>query len=297
VTTRHDEWLPKIGDARLHGSSAESIGASVRAPNPRLFFERKRLLGTRTIAQFSSRIPAPIDDAVRLRCGVHAMPTTKRTQQRQLTIFSRGGARRGAGRKPKGACALVAHAQRPRVTPHDPVLVTTHLVAGLPSLRRASTLLALRTALAAGSARFGFRLVEYSIQSNHLHLVVEAEDARAISRGMQGLLVRIATTLHRAWECTGTVFRDRYHARVLRSPREVRAVLVYVLQNARKHGARFTGVDSFSSGAWFRGWRDRVARLGRPIAEARSWLLTTGWTRGGLLSTHEEPAWKPESGP
>ena len=114
---------------------------------------------------------------------------------------------------------------------------------------------------------------------------------------MQGLLVRVAKALNRAWERRGKVLSDRYHARILRSPREVRYALVYVLQNARKHGAQITGIDAFSSGPWFGGWLDRVARGVRPIAAARSWLLTTGWLRGGLLSTHEAPAWDPDSGP
>jgi hypothetical protein len=73
----------------------------------------------------------------------------------------------------------------------------------------------------------------------------------------------------------------------------VRTALVYVLQNARKHGARITGIDAFSSGPWFRGWRDRAAREGRTMAAACSWLLETGWRRWGLLRTHETPALEP----
>jgi len=214
----------------------------------------------------------------------------------QLTPFRRGGKRRRAGRKPTGDRALVPHSGRPALTLRDPVLVTTRLMPGLPNLRRERTLMTLRAALAAGSDRFGFRLVEFSIQSNHLHFIVEADDARAISRGMQGLLVRVAKALNREWDRRGKVLADRYHARVLRTPREVRNALVYVLQNARKHGARILGIDAFSSGVWFEGWSDRVARAARPIASAGSWLLKTGWLRGGRLSTHEEPASKSGQG-
>jgi REP element-mobilizing transposase RayT len=207
----------------------------------------------------------------------------------QLTIFARGGARAGAGRKPKGERALVTHLARPKLTARDPVLVTTRLLPGLPNLRREATLVNLRRVLGEGADRFGFRLVEYSIQSNHLHFVAEAEDARSIARGMQGLLVRVAKALNREWERHGKVLADRYHARILRTPREVRTALVYVLQNARKHGARLTGIDACSSGPWFGGWRDRDPRGERPIASARSWLLARGWRRAGLLSTREAP--------
>jgi putative transposase len=218
------------------------------------------------------------------------MPRTRRNTLRQLTIFPRGGKQRGAGRKPKGAVALAPHDTRPRLTKHDPVLVTTHLLPGLPSLRRERTLVTLRRAFAAGAERFGFRLVEFSIQSTHLHFLAEGDDARAVSRGMQGLLVRVAKALNREWGRKGTVLSDRYHARILGSPRAVRNALVYVLQNAKKHGARITGIDAFTSGPWFAGWVDRAPRVGRPIARAGSWLLRSGWQRGGLLRTTEAPA-------
>lgn len=213
-----------------------------------------------------------------------ARPTT------QLTFFRRGGARPGAGRKPKGERALVTHAARARVTRHDPVLVTTRLVAGCPNLRNDSNLAVVRGALESGCDRFGFRLVEYSVQTNHLHIVAEARDARALSRGMQGLLVRVAKRLNRAWGRKGRVLGDRYHARVLRTPRQVRFALVYVLQNARKHGARIVGIDGCSSGPWFAGWVDRAARVGGKLPAARSWLLRIGWRAGGLIRTCEAPA-------
>jgi len=207
----------------------------------------------------------------------------------QLALFRRGGQRDGAGRKPAGEHALVAHAPRARVTRHSPVFVTTKLVEGLPNLRRESTLALLRDTLAAGADRFGFRLVEYSIQSTHLHFVVEAQDERALGRGMKGLLVRLAKALNRAWGRSGRVIRDRYHARVLETPREVRQVLVYALQNARKHGARILGIDAYSSGPWFEGWADRSPRADRALPRPHSWLLSIGWTMSGLISTRETP--------
>src|SRR5216110_3424140 len=96
-------------------------------------------------------------------------------RSQQLTIFPRGGRRRGAGRKPKGPRAMVSHAARARLSRHEPVLVTSRLCAGLPRLRRSEELAALRSALAAGAERFGLRLVHFSIQENHLHFLVEVE--------------------------------------------------------------------------------------------------------------------------
>lgn len=218
----------------------------------------------------------------------------------QLSLFRRGGARRGAGRKPNGPRPLVSHAKRPRLAARFPVLVTTRIAQGLPSMRRETTLAFLRVALRAGSDRPDFRLVHFSIQSNHLHFIVEASSADSLSRGMQGLLVRLAKRLNRLWGHHGTVFPDRYHERILRSPREVRYALVYVLHNARKHGVRYTGIDPFSSGRWFDGWKNRTGRLldaaeqrTVPVAEPRTYLLRTGWRRHGLIDVGESPASAP----
>src|SRR5439155_22992404 len=127
-------------------------------------------------------------------------------------------------------------------------------------------------------------------QQNHLHFLVEIEDESALSHGMKGLLVRVARSLNRLWGRQGAVFADRYHARALRSPREVRTALVYVLQNARKHRAAVGETDSFSSAAWFEGWEhppgsfDSSRCIGRaPVVAARSWLLRAGWQRHGLI--------------
>ncbi len=212
-----------------------------------------------------------------------------RNNVQQLSLFRRGGEREHAGRKPVGERPLIAHAPRERVTRHKPVLVTTKLVEGLPSLRRERTLVLLRDTLAAGADKFGFRLVEYSIQSTRLHLIVEAEDAHALGRGMKGLLVRLAKALNKAWERTGRVIGDRYHALVLNSPSAVRRNLVYALQNARKHGARILGIDAYSSGPWFEGWADRAPRPDRALPRPNSWLLSFGWTKGGLISVRESP--------
>lgn len=211
---------------------------------------------------------------------------------RQLLLSPRGGARRGAGRKPIGSKPLVSHAARPELSARLPVLVTLKLAHGRPNLRRAPTRTILHEALHSASDRHGVRLVHFSVQSNHIHALVEAQDARALSRSMIGLCVRIARGLNRVWRSVGRVFADRFHARVLRTPREVRHALAYVLLNARKHGVRVSGIDSWSSGAGFDGWEEGSAGGGgfaRVVVMARSWLLTVGWRRWGLVSMREVP--------
>jgi REP element-mobilizing transposase RayT len=175
--------------------------------------------------------------------------------QRTLEFKSWGGARKGAGRKRAGKRSRVAHSKRAALKPSHPTHVTLRIEAGLKNLRNRTEYATVREALVAGANRFGMRLVEFAVLSHHLHLVCEAQDERALSRGMKGLCVRIARALNRLWHRVGSVFSDRYHAHVLKTPREVRYALNYVLHNAARHGARLVGPDPCSSGAWFDGWR------------------------------------------
>ena len=118
--------------------------------------------------------------------------------------------------------------------------------------------------------RFGLRLIEFSVLGNHLHLIVEADDTESLSRGMQGLGVRIAKALNRVMGARGRVFADHYHARLLRTPTELVNAIAYVLGNSAHHYGGESGGDPFSSANC-----DRELLLGKP----RSWLLRVGWRR------------------
>jgi putative transposase len=182
---------------------------------------------------------------------------------------------------------------RPELKARHPLHLTWRFASDLPNLRAPQFVAILREAFDRGRDRFGFRLVQFTIQSNHLHLIAEAEDERALSRGMQGLGVRIAKALNKWLGRAGRVLGDRYHARQLRTPREVRNALRYVLNNALRHGVRCALPDPCSSGASFDGWSafDGPLPVTRraPICRARSWLLRIGWRRGGLIALSEVP--------
>lgn len=208
-----------------------------------------------------------------------------------------GGRRKGAGPEPRGERPGVSHRGRAPLAARFPVEVTMRVKQGLPSLRGLREHAALRAAIIAGCERGGFRLVHYSVQSNHLHLIVEGSCRNALSRGLQGLAIRMARALNRLWRRLGSVFADRYHDRILRSPREVWNALRYVLNNARKHGAwsSHTRLDPLSSSAWFDGWRERPPECAAssPIALARTWLLRVGWRFHGLISIAAAPVLVP----
>jgi REP element-mobilizing transposase RayT len=139
-----------------------------------------------------------------------------------------------------------------------------------------------------------FRIVHYSVQENHVHLIVEAKDKARLSSGVRGLMVRVARRVNRLLFRRGRFWADRWHGRALTSPRQVRNALVCVLQNHKKHGPAFTGLDALSSAEWFRGFAESppssFRSIGPPcIAPARSWLLNRGWQRHGLIHLGEVP--------
>ena len=168
----------------------------------------------------------------------------------------------------------MSHLRRPPLAARFPVHVTVKVRDDVRNLRTRICFSALKCAFAAGREKFGFRLVGYSVQGNHIHLLVEGADAQALSRGMQGLTIRMARALNRVLERSGKVFRDRYHAHILRTPTEVANARNYVLGNYAKHYEQT------------RGWRlaathvDEYAGISVELTAApRTWLLQTGWRR------------------
>jgi hypothetical protein len=215
-----------------------------------------------------------------------------RTKARQIEIAFRthGGKRRGAGRPPTAQRAGVSHAPRDVINRRTPVLVTLKVLREVWNLRAQRVMRGVLPALFAARERL-LRLVHFSVQRDHVHLIVEAEDRTALARGVQGLAVRLARALNRVMARKGKVWKERYHARTLRSPRQTRHALAYVLGNARKHAVPLPrrAVDPCSSAASFDGWSGRIVTSAHDLACSAatialppiSWLLRTGWRRGG----------------
>lgn len=207
-----------------------------------------------------------------------------------------GGRREGAGRKP-GPRPIVLHRRRAPVAARFPCHVTVRVRDDVPSLRSAKLVREFERSLSTASDRGEFRVVHYALLANHAHFVVEARDAAALGRGMKSLGARLARAVNRVFRRRGPVLAERYHSRIVRTPREARHVLAYVLLNARRHAARAGSprLDPASSARWFDGWRRReweepLGTRRAPVARARTWLLRTGWRRHGLLDPSEIPA-------
>src|SRR5438105_4946461 len=221
--------------------------------------------------------------------------------RRELRFRTWGGKRTGAGRTPNGARAGVTHLRRPRLDRHHPLHVTLRVVPAVGRLRRRTAYRCVSRALLVCIPHDDFRIVHVSIQATHLHLVVEASDARALARGMQGFEISAARRLNRSIGRRGRVFADRYHAEAITTPRRARRVLAYVINNWRRHGedaGRRWRIDPYSSAIAFDGWKGRQHLAGfpwppgyeaLPVSYPTVWLLTTGWRRHGLVGLDERP--------
>jgi putative transposase len=217
-----------------------------------------------------------------------------------------GGRRAGAGRKKKAPKdrTFVPHRARPVHKRRHPTHVTLRARSGLPNFRSERVQRMLRGILHRQTGRRyrdDFQVVHYSIQSNHLHLIVESSDKRAMRSGVSGLVIAFAKRLDKLLadllgSRIGKVWADRYHSRELTTPSEVRSALVYVLQNVRKHGFTLLGpfIDPLTTAKSFSGWNMAVGEDPDPFPPRapRTWLLGKGWSSlgGGLLSPFERPA-------
>src|SRR5215471_13203342 len=152
------------------------------------------------------------------------------SQPQQPPLFKkRGGKRRGAGRPAKSERPGSPHKKRPYLHARYPVHVTLRTVAAVGNLRRGRLYRAIREATLTTARREDFRIVQLSIQHNHIPLLVEANDSRALAAGMQGFQISAAKHLNAAISKgkpgprrRGTVFPDRYHAEIITSPTQAR---------------------------------------------------------------------------
>jgi putative transposase len=217
-----------------------------------------------------------------------------------------GGRRKGAGRKARAERRKVAHQARPMHRAREPVHITTRMT--IRSLRSQFLFPTVVGAIADTNRQRGqqFRIVQFSVQRDHLHLIVEANERAALITGMRSFSARLARRVNRLLFRHGPLIADRWHQHTLTTPRAVRRALVYVMGNFRKHAAdSHCAIDPCSSAPYFSSYAEfhgiapidtdptLVPRPLRshppPIPKARTWLLHTGWLRHGRISINETP--------
>ena len=227
-----------------------------------------------------------------------AAPAKEITKQIEMDFRAHGGKRAGAGRK-KHRAGCINHVKRPALSGREPVGITLKLISGLPSIRTPMIMAALARAIRL-ARRFGMKVIHYSVQSNHIHLIVEAKSKACLTSGMRSLSTSLAKAVHRfiGFGFCGKVLKARYHAHILKTPTEVKHAIRYVVFNLAKHKSCPPMVDPHSSVHLLEGleqvvsagkYRRLEAELryrpawGQSMAEAlaqpATWLLAVGWRR------------------
>jgi hypothetical protein len=227
----------------------------------------------------------------------------------------RGGTQKKAGRKPNGPRAGVSHLSRPAIDPRHPQHVTLRVTQDIGWLRKLDTYAAIRRALRVAMRKHDtFRIVHFTLQNTHVHLICEAGDKPALALGLQAFQISAAKQLNGAVSRRrrlpirrrGRVFADRYHAEPLDGPTKVRNAISYVLNNWRRHGvdrdAAYTllngRLDPYASGLAFDGWRGAIENLDLAlpatyeppaVSEPSTWLMRVGWTKARPIGMFDVP--------
>jgi REP element-mobilizing transposase RayT len=230
----------------------------------------------------------------------------------------RGGKRVGAGRprknpalelRPKGK-GYVRHVTRAKVDPRHPQHVTLTVLEDISHLRSRDLYAAVKVALRVAGKWPDFRIVHFSVQGNHIHLLVEADGKKALGRGMKSFEISLGKRINAVmtWKLRrrrkGQVFADRYHVKAITSVRGTRNALCYILNNWRHHPRSARGrllldgkLDPYSSAIWFAGWKERtVPEIHIPpdyeppfVRPPRTWFLQKGWKLARPISCYEVP--------
>ena len=181
----------------------------------------------------------------------------------------------------------VKHRKREEIFPEAALLISVKLNRELPSLRERQCLAVIHLSLNAAKERFGMRVLEFAVLGNHLHYIVQVEDNEALSRGMQGLLIRTAKALNKLWGRKGKVFAERFHSSLLKHRWALIRAIRYVLQNGRKHGIRLPAdrPDPYTSGPWFKGWKEQY---GTPFDSSEPPVSPMVWNIYCMQEAHRQ---------
>jgi putative transposase len=214
--------------------------------------------------------------------------------RRHFTVAAKPKKRPGS--KPS-AFANVRHRPRAVHKYWNPLHVTMRGRRGLPSFR-AETLYAAFERAVRRTRREDFRVVEFSVQDDHLHLIVEADDSDALARGMKSFSVR-ANRIFNAALGRGPRPRlgrplspSRSHERAPGSKRD--RVLPPKLQEAPARDERDAAHRPVLVGSMV-SRMDRAIRQHddgerqRPTEEARTVLLRRAWQKHGFIHPGERP--------
>jgi REP element-mobilizing transposase RayT len=223
------------------------------------------------------------------------MPKQKQIQFKKVGGW--GGKRKGAGRP--NLSGTVNHMSREKVDFKKPLHITLKLNGRIKKTLRGPMMLSRLKECLKKAKAIGLRVIHFSVQMNHIHILAECRDNEVLDRGMKSLGCSLGKAIRKSCGENGPVFNGRFHLHVLKSPREMKNGLGYVLLNHSKHDGLIPYSDRFSSAAYFNEWKELLGRNIGPLlmdrrrreailppylSPPKSWLAREGWRKVKLAA-------------
>ncbi|MEI8348179.1 MAG: transposase [Pseudomonadota bacterium] len=168
-----------------------------------------------------------------------------RKNNQQPTLFNPKAA--GRPRISRSDKTPVPHRLREEIPKKKPVHVVWHLNPHVPPCRRKNILLIFKKAVLKGRL-MGLKVIHFSLMNNHLHLLIETENKKALAKALQSFAISFTKRLKNFNGLKKTpIFKERYFCHILKSLREVKHAIHYILMNGKKAGLSRYDIDPYSS--------------------------------------------------
>lgn len=130
----------------------------------------------------------------------------------------------------------IRHTARPVLTKPSSLHLTIKVQKIKADIKNKMILTMLKKAIL-NARRMGLKVIHYSLEYDHVHLLIEADNNVILGKGMQSLGVTLSKAINRTKRIKGRVYKHRYHFRKINSARELKNVMFYIFNNGVKHGA------------------------------------------------------------
>jgi REP element-mobilizing transposase RayT len=162
-------------------------------------------------------------------------------KNQQLTLINS----KGAGR-PAIHDIGIRHRERPKLTRLSSLHLTIKIKRIKADLKNKSILIVLKRAIY-NARKKGLRVIHFSLEFDHVHLLIEAPDNFILGKGMQSLGVTLVRGINKLGQTSGEVYKHRYHFRKINSTRELKVVMNYIFHNGVKHRTAKKLVNQYHS--------------------------------------------------
>lgn len=152
---------------------------------------------------------------------------------------------KGAGR-PAIHDRGIRHIARDKVTKHTSLHLTIKIERLKAGLRNKDVLKQLHDSIKK-ARKIGLRVIHYTLEFDHVHLLVEVDSNQQLAKGMQSFGISFSKGINKIKAQVGKVFKTRYHFRKLKSPNEIKNVIFYILGNSLKHKKDFSILSPYNT--------------------------------------------------